>query len=163
MTLEQLAYLAEIIGVILVIASLIYVAQQLRQNTEMMRAESRNQIVQQHVQELLSLIQYPDIWKGFSGQEFDDGGIRLHNWLIAFSRAREHEWLQFKHGALDKSSLESYSLAIPIVFSSDRSRAWWKAMRPGFDEGFVERVDQLLQDQTLSALPAEAANALRGG
>ena len=44
MTLELFASIAEIIGVILVIASLIYVAQQLRQNTEMMRAESRNAV-----------------------------------------------------------------------------------------------------------------------
>jgi len=44
MTLEQWAYLAEIVAVLLVIASLVYVARQLHQNTEMMRAESRNEI-----------------------------------------------------------------------------------------------------------------------
>jgi hypothetical protein len=37
MTLEQLAYLAEIVGVGLVVASLIYVGRQLRQNTQIMR------------------------------------------------------------------------------------------------------------------------------
>ena len=46
MTLEQYAYLAEIIGVILVIASLIYVARQLRQNTEAVLSESANNLVQ---------------------------------------------------------------------------------------------------------------------
>ena len=46
MTLEQYAYLAEIIGVILVIASLIYVAQQLRHNTEVTLTESANSFVQ---------------------------------------------------------------------------------------------------------------------
>jgi hypothetical protein len=44
MTLEQFAYIAEIIGVIFLIASLLYVGRQLHQNTEMMRAESRNSI-----------------------------------------------------------------------------------------------------------------------
>ena len=37
MTLEQLAYLAQILGVGLVVASLIYVGRQLKQNTETMR------------------------------------------------------------------------------------------------------------------------------
>ena len=37
MTLEQLAYLAQIIGVGLVVASLVYVGRQLQQNTETMR------------------------------------------------------------------------------------------------------------------------------
>ena len=38
MTLEQLSYLSDIVGVVLIVASLIYVAQQLRQNTAMMSA-----------------------------------------------------------------------------------------------------------------------------
>ena len=161
MTLEQYAAIAEIVGVILVIASLIYVARQLRQNTEMIRAEARNSIVQQHMQELFSLVENPDIWRGFSGQDLDDGSVRLNNWLIAFSRAREHEWFQFKHGALDEASWASYSLAIPIVFSSNRSLAWWEAMKPGFDNEFVERVDELLQNEMLNALSAATANAVR--
>ena len=37
MQLEQLAYLAQVVGVGLVVASLIYVGRQLRQNTEVMR------------------------------------------------------------------------------------------------------------------------------
>ena len=49
MTLEELAYLAEIIGLILVVASLIYVGKQLKQNTEMMKADSRNAIQQNRV------------------------------------------------------------------------------------------------------------------
>ncbi len=39
MTLEQLAYLGEIVAAVAVVASLIYVARQLSQNTEMMRAQ----------------------------------------------------------------------------------------------------------------------------
>ncbi len=46
MTLEQYAAIAEIIGAVLVIASLIYVARQLGQNTEMMRANASGQRVQ---------------------------------------------------------------------------------------------------------------------
>ncbi len=98
MTLEQYAAIAEIIGVSLVIASLIYVAQQLRQNTEMMRAESRNQIVLGHQQELFTLVRNPDIWKGMSDEELDDESVRLNMWLTASLRAREHEWFQVRHG-----------------------------------------------------------------
>ena len=161
MPLDQYAAIAEIVGVILVIASLIYVARQLRQNTEMLIAESRNSIIQQHMQELFSLVENPDIWRGISGQDLDDESVRLNNWLTAFSRAREHEWFQFKHRALDEASWASYSRAIPIVLSSDRAKAWWEAFRPGFDNEFAERVDELLQDETLNALYATTADAVR--
>ena len=40
MTLEQFAYLAEIIGVIVVIASLIYLAKQVRQNSKQLESQS---------------------------------------------------------------------------------------------------------------------------
>ncbi len=46
MTLEQYAYLAEIIGVILIIASLVYVAQQLRQNTDLLAAQARFNLIE---------------------------------------------------------------------------------------------------------------------
>ena len=45
MTLEQYAYLGEIIAAIAVIASLIYVAGELRQNTNMMRVNNADNFV----------------------------------------------------------------------------------------------------------------------
>ena len=41
MTLEQGAYLAEIIGVIVVVVTLIYLTVQVRQGTELLRSEAR--------------------------------------------------------------------------------------------------------------------------
>ena len=45
MTLEQYAYVGEIIAAIAVVASLIYVAQQLSQNTDIMRAAHSSDLV----------------------------------------------------------------------------------------------------------------------
>ena len=46
MTLEQLAYLGEIVAAFSVVASLIYVAKQLGQSTAMMRANASHERVQ---------------------------------------------------------------------------------------------------------------------
>lgn len=45
MTVEQLSYVADIIGVVLIIASLAYVARQLRQNTDAQLATSRAEMM----------------------------------------------------------------------------------------------------------------------
>jgi hypothetical protein len=45
MTLEQFAYLAEIIAALAVIASLIYIGNELRQNTEALQAQSRYNLI----------------------------------------------------------------------------------------------------------------------
>ena len=41
MTLEQYAYLAEILGVIVVIVTLIYLSMQVRQGADLLRSEAR--------------------------------------------------------------------------------------------------------------------------
>ena len=45
MTLEQFAYLAEIIAAVAVIASLIYIGNELRQNTKALQAQSRYNLI----------------------------------------------------------------------------------------------------------------------
>ena len=138
MTLDQYAAVAEIIGVTLVIASLIYVALQLRQNTEMMRAESRNAIQQSKQQELFMMLRNPDIWRGITKQELDDESIRLSLWLTASFRAREHEWFQFRHGVLDESAWKSYATAIPFALANERPRTWWDVTKSLYEKEFVE-------------------------
>ena len=162
MTLEQMAYLAEIVGVILIVASLIYVGRQLRQNTEMMRAESRNMIQHGHQQEILALMDYPDVWRAFSGEELDDESVRLNQWLIAALRSREHEWFQYQSGALDKLAWDAFSKAIPLILSSERAQVWWIAARPIFDDGFAAKVDELLGDAKMSVVNENLASAIEG-
>ncbi len=146
MTLEQYASVAEIIGVMLVIASLMYVAQQIRQNTEMMRAESRNEVHHSKQQELFTLMEYPEVWRALANRDLDDEGIRLSIWLTASIRAREHEWFLLRHGALDKKAWETYSTAMTVVLANERPRAWWDGAKSAFDNEFVEMVDELLKE-----------------
>jgi len=162
MTLEEFAYIAEIIGVVLVIASLIYVAQQLRQNTEMMRAESRNEIQHSKQQEIFMLLQNPDIWRGLASEELDDESIRLTLWLTASLRAREHEWFQFRSGVLDEAAWNSYATAIPIALANKRARAWWDVTKQIYNKKFVDVVDELIENRSINALGKNQAVAMSG-
>ena len=55
MTLEQFAYLAEIIGVVVVIVSLIYLAQQVRQNNKQLESQSYQAWVASNLQINMSM------------------------------------------------------------------------------------------------------------
>ena len=160
MTLEQYAYIAEIIGVIFLIASLIYVGRQLHQNTETMRAESRNSIQHNHQQEILTPAHYPEIWRGFTGEELSDEKVRVNMWLTSSLRSREHEWIQYKNGALDKVAWEAFSKAIPLVLSSQPARLWWEASRVIYDPQFASGVDKLLEKENFQSVHVNQAAAL---
>lgn len=167
MTLENFAHIADIVGVLIVVASLIYVARELHQNTAMMRAESRNEIVHSHQQEIFALIEHPEILQTLHGNDLDDSVVRVHSWLTAHCRAREHEWFQLHNGALDRSAWESYSSATPIVLSGPKARAWWDYMKRAFDASFVAHVDEMLEKSPLnelySGMGASLSDALSTG
>jgi hypothetical protein len=160
MTLEQYAYLAEIVGVMFLIASLVYVGRQLQQNTEMMRAESRNSIQHNHQQEILTPVQYPEIWRGFTGEELSDEMIRVNGFLISSLRSREHEWIQYRNGALDKTSWTAFSKAIPLVLSSKHARSWWAATKTIYDTQFANMVDGMLEKENLQSVHVGQAGVM---
>ena len=80
--------------------------------------------------------------------------------LTASLRAREHEWFQFRHGALDEAAWKSYATAIPLVLASERARAWWKSMEVVYDRDFVEIANELLDNEALNVVHKQQVAAL---
>ncbi len=141
MTLEQIASLAEIIGVVLVIASLIYVAQQLRQNTDAQLATSRQAMMAADLDLLSKSMDYPEAALGL-GQSPED--VRVNAFLISFLRIREFAWYQYQNGILDQTTWESYMAATGIVFASDHARKVWNSDVIRLDSGFRALIDGLI-------------------
>ncbi len=152
MSITELANYAEIIGVLLVVASLIYVGRQLHQNTAMMRAASRNAIQQNHQREIMTHVNFPDVWRSFTGEHLSDENVRVNMWLTSSLRSREYEWIQYRSGALDEASWAAFEKAIPLVLSSQRAQAWWQATRDIYDADFAELVDGLLARENFHAV-----------
>ena len=148
MTLEQYAYLAEIIGVIVVVATLLYLSVQIRQGATLLRSEARQAQVSADVGILYKWMEYPDIQQSIyrpGKLEWDDK-VRLYYWLIAFSRIREHLWLQYRDGVLDEAAWNSYKTVIPFIFSTDRTQHYWSTFSANFDPGFVEVVNKSIAE-----------------
>ena len=92
MTLEQYAYLAEIIGVIVVVATLLYLSVQIRQGATLLKSEARQAQVSADIGIIYKWMEYPDIQQSIhSPDKLElDKKVRLYYWLIAFSRIREN-------------------------------------------------------------------------
>ncbi len=142
MTLEQYAYIADIAGVIVVAATLIYLAVQVHQGAQLLRSESRQAQVTNDQNGVYKFVEHPDLGRIFSQTEPPglEEKIRLQFWIIGQMRAREHEWLQYKNGALDEETWMSYREVIFFLLGTERSRALWELCTPYFNPGFVEMV-----------------------
>ena len=141
MTLEEYAYLAEMIGVVLIIASLFYVARQLRQNTDAQLASSRQSMLEADLALLSKGMDYPEAAAGL-GDSPDEA--RAAAWIVSYLRIREFAWYQYQNGILDQTTWESYIAPTTAVFNTPRSRAILDAFTANPD--FVAYMKNLLHE-----------------
>lgn len=146
MNLEQLAYLAEIVGVIAVVITLIYLSVQVRQGTQILWSESRQAQVAYDQGGVYKFVEYPELGRLFSQAETptEEEKTKLLFWMIGQMRAREHEWLQYRTGALDEETWISYRDVIFFLLGTKRARDLWGLCSPYFNQDFVATVSEMI-------------------
>jgi hypothetical protein len=148
MSIEQLSLLAQIVGIIAVVATLIYLAIQTRQNTDAIRASSRHTAIANDLMIAQSMMDHPAaIWGIVKDDISADEKIQLETWLISLARTREHQWLQHRDNLLDTKSAESFLKGLTLNISFPRTRRWWNIVAYNyFDADFVDEVNRRLAD-----------------
>jgi hypothetical protein len=148
MQLEQIAALAEIFGFVIVIASLVYVAQQLRQTTAIMRVNASVERVERDTDIITSLVEsreVADYWmKGISDFGSLDETDRQR--LIFFERRALLHWHNM-YGLREQNLVTDadwYELQwiIRNIGSRQSVREAWKVFRDSFQPPFQEFVER---------------------
>ena len=153
MTLEQYAQIGEIIAAIAVIASLIYVAQQLHQNTDMMRVGNAQHFVDFNISLVSPLVmnrELADLWiKGDSDFEnldpIDQQRIVMFEWQAI---AGWHNFFNLRQQRL--VSDEQWHEVIWIFENIGRRQAVrqaWQSFKGGYDKPFQEFMAQYLESE----------------
>lgn len=148
MTLEQIAYVAQIAGVIVVAATLIFLTIQVRQGTVLLRSESRQTQLANDQTGVYKFVEFPELGRILSQAEtpsFEEK-TKVIFWMIGQMRAREYEWLQYKSGAMDKESWETYRGVIYFVLGTERARALWGLTAGYFNAGFAAMVEEMVRE-----------------
>ena len=104
MTLEQYAYLAEIIGMAIVVVTLIFLVLQMRQNTRTIQGSTIDSVTQTQQAELRWSSDISDVFSKAIERPTDldsSEAWKMSEWLISAMAARQNEFLQFKRRHLD--------------------------------------------------------------
>ena len=147
---QLLGNLGEFIGAIVIIATLIYLAMQVKQNTNALHAQSRQSVLAGSQAELLVLMEHPDIVTSIVKKEplTKEEHVKLHGWMLAAMRLREFSWLQYQSKVIDEVQWRTEVNVIKALLRSDRTRTWWELLgRNVFGAAFGAFVDELLKDQ----------------
>lgn len=148
MIVDQLANLAEIIGVVLVVASLIYVARQLKQNTDMMRVSASNERVTRDfdiIGNILDSRSLAEVWvKG--GTDFDDLDEVDQQRAIFFEYRAisvwHHEFQLHQQKLTTSENWHSNEWLIQNIGRRQAVRAAWAIFRSSYEKSFQEYIDR---------------------
>jgi hypothetical protein len=156
MDVTRVSAIAEIVSSVAILATLGYLALEMRQNTIAIQGATRQAMLGED-RELLALqIEYPFVYPYVQdvSELTDAQKVQLSSWLIAFSRVREGIWLQYQAGVIDERTLSAYLAPFLAVMSLEHTREWWRlrTARGVFDPGFVEHVDGLLSERPIQPL-----------
>mgnify|MGYP003386593842 CR=1 FL=1 len=163
MSLEQLSYLAQIIGSSGVILSLVFVGLQVRQNTAALQRNEHNSTMSQWTVIRMAIVENRDLAQlmtdGLSGQRALDSAdqLRLEQFLQEQGWAAFHIWDRTRRGVFSKGTFEATGGALlGGLLKTPYGEAWWRdAKGVGFLPGFVADVDAMLAAD-MPVVPAQA-------
>jgi hypothetical protein len=148
MELTTLALWTQILSSMAVLATVIYLAIGIRQNTVALNSQTHATLFEGAQTELLNLYEHPDIVRSIATRDpiSEDAYIKLSVFLTAFLRAREFTWLQYQQGVVGRHLLDTEKMIIRNTINIDRNRSWWVQIGKGaFSPGFVAFVDDQIK------------------
>jgi hypothetical protein len=133
-----------------VIASMVFVGMEIRQNTAVARGQTRQELAVLN-QEWLILLTTDTEFSDFFGRAWGQTPNlaeaevrRARNMMVLNLRRLENVYLQYSEGLLDESALNSYGLAPRgIGYRTPHFADFWADDRRVFDPGFVEFFEAL--------------------
>src|SRR2546421_5806808 len=136
MSLEQLSYLAQIIGSVGLILSLVFVGLQIKHNTAALQRNEHNSTMEQWTVLRQAIAQNRDIAElmtaGLSGEKALDAAdqLRLEQFLQEQAWASFHIWDRTQRGVFPKGTFEQTAGALmgPLLETA-RGGAWWRTAK----------------------------------
>jgi hypothetical protein len=157
MTLDDLGNIGELVAAIGVIASLIYLAVQIRQNTRSVRAATHHSSARAATETQNIFAQSNDLARIFrigsreTEELTEDERQRLDSMLMSIFMWYEDTFFQYQQSMIDREVWEGRQRALLSQLKRPGIASWWARRSGFFADSFVSYVDQLSQQ----AMPAE--------
>jgi hypothetical protein len=147
--LELTSTIATLVAAFGTLASLFYLARQIRQGNKLAQAQVRQRMGEQAIGELYVWMNDADLRACFTAERLSpEQAGKMHYFLLSAMRQREWEWHQLRDGIIKEDVEGTYREVIGLHLGTERSRRWWRSVgRIGFNPGFVAMVDNFLQDR----------------
>jgi hypothetical protein len=147
MSIMELGALGEFVGAVGVVATLAYLAVQIRQNTLAMRGAAL-QTAYHDVRDNLNSLD-TNLWRRFyDGEEVPPQDLsKIRQQLLNMMRGYETMWWQKSHRMIHQDMYNGYISAVRLTLARERSRRLWSDMKHRFHQGFVAEIDAYVEQE----------------
>lgn len=151
MTWDTAGVIAEFVAAIAVVVSLWYLAVQLKQSTELAKAELEVQLGVTWAEMHDNMIQIPSLAKAYdlaesTWSEMTDDDVRAYLWWVAKSfHILKGMFRQHRRGLLAAEVWEPYERYIAGVLQIEAVMGWWQSDGSLTSKEFKDHVESLLQ------------------
>ncbi len=146
LTIQDLGALGELLGAVAVLATLIYLTLQTRQNTMAIGAQLDAARISSQLNLNLSAAASSELQEALNEDRSDELSInqaRRANYWIAHAIVLQWQLHQGRRGLLPSFNEAGMKLTIRGFFSSSRSFGrWWEAVKSGYLPEFIEVVEE---------------------
>lgn len=158
MTIQDLGAIGELVGGIAVIATLIYLAMQIRQNTAMITAQAVQASVDATQRTLLFRVEHPELRallrkarsdEPLDADEFECIASYLQAAFMNFQARLQHN----ARGLFDASVNESYEAILEDYLETPYVRRWWGHARVLYGTAFRDHCDAIVRAQDAGERP----------
>ena len=156
MSFQDLGNLGELVAAIATVATLGYLALQLKQNTKALRSQTFQQSSMDMSLTANAISSDGDLAAIVvkASDSLDDlspeDRLRFHFWMVVALRRFEAIYVQSIYGSIDRIRIEGFERSILTLISSGGPAEWWKTAKTAFSSDFVEYADKQLSTNTFN-------------
>ncbi|MEE8079677.1 MAG: hypothetical protein V3T18_11820 [Pseudomonadales bacterium] len=160
MNWDAIAAVGELIGAILVGATLIYLAFQLRQNTKALTSSTFQAVSSNMASNMEFFAGDPTISallvtaQDGLGELTAEERARFGYVMVMAFRRIEMVFVQRSLGFIDARLTEGFERSAISTFASSGAREWWEASKRAFSDDFSSWIDQQLATNTIKPIHA---------
>ncbi len=151
MTIQDFGSIGEVVGAIATVATLAYLALQIRQNTISIRRASGRQSGEKNAVALRALSEHPELFSGdflgldaFAALE-PERRTRFDMILGMWMQAVEQTFADVREGLVEPEYAVPYRDFVRQIFSCPGGQQWWSERRAWFTVSFQKEVDKLIE------------------
>jgi hypothetical protein len=146
--IQDIAVWSQILSSLAILGTLVYLAIEIKQNTNALNADSRLTALQGGHAELFAMMDNPEMVQCMykEGELTEEEQISLCAFLFALVRTREFAYGQHIEGVIDNLQWGTELAVTHFIFDTDRIRDWWENFgRTCYSHEFVGFIDQQIK------------------